>query len=502
MAKVKKAEKSKTNTTKVDVVQVPQIIESKQEIKQEPIQEIKQEIKQETKEETKQRIDYNPIPLMVKLPDNKDSLTNHKADPKYSVNIDYPEFAYGFQHFIHASKNKTEILKDFENKKKVYLVMNPFERYVDNYDNNIGNMTKTYFKTGDKKPDVLSRGFYKLWELLFMFDLIPKEGNFISAHLAEGPGSFIQATMFYRDLFSKDSSKDKYYAVTLHSEDTDGHIPALESEFVNFYNSEKPKRFILHETYTKQVAGAHKDRDNGDITDPKTLKLFGGQMGSDKADFITADGGFDWHNENTQEQEAFRLIFAQIVGAVKLQKKGGAFVCKFFETFSNVSMKFLAILKEFYTEVYLVKPLMSRPSNSEKYAVCMGFKENKKLTENLEQILKESHENQEKNLVDLFPNFKCDKNFIQSVTNMNINIANTQFKAINNIIDFINKQNYYGDVYQLQRHYQISANNYWTSTYFPDKSKYQESIKKLHNMVSEETKKTQLIIDELSKKLI
>ena len=62
---------------------------------------------------------------------------------------------------------------------------------------------KTYFDS-DKKPDILSRAFYKLWELFFMFDLIDlKSKDFVSAHLAEGPGSFIQATMFYRDKFAK-----------------------------------------------------------------------------------------------------------------------------------------------------------------------------------------------------------------------------------------------------------------------------------------------------------
>ena len=158
-----------------------------------------------------------------------------------------------------------------------------------------------------------------------MFDLIDiSKDKFVSAHLAEGPGSFIQATMFYRDMFcKKDLSKnDKFYAVTLHPEDVGGkdHVPELEKKFVEYYKTEKPQRFILHQTYTKQVAGGSKNKDNGDITDPKTIKLFGGQM-DEKADLITGDGGFDWINENVQEQEAFKLIIAQIVAAFKLQKK-------------------------------------------------------------------------------------------------------------------------------------------------------------------------------------
>ena len=100
-----------------------------------------------------------------------------------------------------------EIIKQFKDKKKVYLVVNKFERYIDNYDQNIGSMSANYFGLKNGIPDILSRGFYKLWELLFMFDLIHlDQKNFVSAHLAEGPGSFIQATMFFRDKFCKNGN--------------------------------------------------------------------------------------------------------------------------------------------------------------------------------------------------------------------------------------------------------------------------------------------------------
>ena len=108
------------------------------------------------------------VPIIVELPQIKDSIFSTDANVSHSTNIDYPRGEYGFHHFIHASKNKMEILKKFEGKKKVYLVMNKFERYVDNYDQSIGNMSKEYFKL-DSKPDILSRGFYKLWEILLLF---------------------------------------------------------------------------------------------------------------------------------------------------------------------------------------------------------------------------------------------------------------------------------------------------------------------------------------------
>jgi hypothetical protein len=74
------------------------------------------------------------------------------------------------------------------------------------------------------------------------------------------------------------------------------HVPKLEQSFIDYYDSEKPKRFLLHKTYSKQVAGGMKDKDNGDLCDPKTINLFGGQIEANggKVHFITADGGFNW----------------------------------------------------------------------------------------------------------------------------------------------------------------------------------------------------------------
>lgn len=412
-------------------------------------------------------------PFIIKLPSNDERVFEYEPDPVLSKNtIDYPRFSNGFQHYIHASKNKMTILKDFENKKKVYLVINPFERYVDNYEDNIGATSQTYFGIGKDKPDILSRGFYKLWEMLILFDLVDvQEDKFVSAHLAEGPGSFIQATMFYRDKFSKKSKNDKYHAVTLHPEDTTTHVPELEKTFVKYYETEKPVRFILHKTYPKQIAGGIKTKDNGDLTDPKTIKLFGGQL-DDKADFVTADGGFEWSNENTQEQEAFRLIFAQIIAALKIQKKGGNFVCKFFETFTMMSVKYISIAKYFYKEAYFYKPLMSRQSNSEKYLICKGFKfadkdpVYKKQIAKLDVILKDLHTNKQMNVIDIFSGFNPSEVLITNMIFANTYIANRQFKSINEIKIFIDSQNYYGDVYQMKRQQQINASKFWISEFF------------------------------------
>jgi hypothetical protein len=65
---------------------------------------------------------------------------------------------------------------------------------------------------------------------------------------------------------------------------------------------------------------------------------------------------------------------------------------------------------------------------------------------------------------------------------MNTEILNTQFKAIGDIITFINSQNYYGDTYQDKREEQIQAAEYWTKLFFMDSGDFKENKKKINDI--------------------
>ena len=54
-------------------------------------------------------------------------------------------------------------------------------------------------------------------------------------------------------------------------------------------------------------------------------------------DIITGDGGFDFSVDfNMQEELAQKLIYSQIIIGFAMLKKGGTFICKFFDTFTNL----------------------------------------------------------------------------------------------------------------------------------------------------------------------
>ena len=62
---------------------------------------------------------------------------------------------------------------------------------------------------------------------------------------------------------------------------------------------------------------------------------------------------------------ALWLIYAQ---GMHLFKKGGSFVIKLFDTFTQASVDIMFMLSCFMKEL-LIKPNTSRSANSEKYAV-------------------------------------------------------------------------------------------------------------------------------------
>jgi hypothetical protein len=221
---------------------------------------------------------------------------------------------------------------------------------------------------------------------------------------------------------------------------------------------------------------------NGDLTQVNTIKYLKDNI-KHKADLVTADGGFEWKNENYQEQEAYTLILGEIIGALSIQAKGGSFVLKVFETFTNITIKLITLLTSFYEEVYIYKPFFSRATNSEKYIICKKFKDNdnSKHIALLEETLQKCHKamyNDKLFINDIFPDYNVIQEQLNIFKYININIANTQQIMINNLVVYIKSNNYFGDSYHSYREQQIKANKWWIDYFLTDKLNSQESLVK------------------------
>jgi len=214
----------------------------------------------------------------------------------------------------------------------------------------------------------LSRSYFKMHEILHIFNLHVDPEPIKSFHLAEGPGGFIESLLHIRK-----NSKDTYYGMTIIDEnENDYNIPSWK----------KSRTFLKNNPNVKIEYGATQ---NGDLLNIDNFShCYDKYKGS--MNIITGDGGFDFsENFNNQENQIVKLLFGQICYALIMQKKGGSFVLKIFDCFLQHSIDLLYLLTAFYSKVYIVKPHTSRYANSEKYIVCKNFN----FTDNVYDLLYE-----------------------------------------------------------------------------------------------------------------
>jgi len=226
-------------------------------------------------------------------------------------------------------------------------------------------------KISISKLKPLSRSFYKMIELWKMFKFgeiktshtLPLPHSLLQStstpqsiktfHIAEGPGGFIEATSYLRK-----NPDDVYYGMTLINDDPG--CPGWKKS--NTFLENNPNVTII----------------NGEDGTGDILKLANYKYCKDRflnsMDIITADGGIDVSTDfNKQEKLVSKLIIAEIIYAVTMQKRGGHFILKIFDIFSKLTVDALYLLSCLYGEVYVTKPHTSRLANSEKYIVCRNF---------------------------------------------------------------------------------------------------------------------------------
>ena len=249
------------------------------------------------------------------------------------------------------------------------IYLNKVKKRINEYPtewDNIKRITNTYEyihtiipngKHSISKVKPLSRAFFKLIEICNSLDIFDKYNSdpINSFHLAEGPGGFIEAMTYLRF-----NSKDKYYGMTLIDRDNE-HVPGWK----------KSALFLRKNPNITIESGAD---GTGNLYSPANLD-YCYRTYKNSMDFITADGGFDFSVDfNKQELLAMKLIFSEVIYALAMQKTGGTFVLKTFDTFLKGTIDIIFLLGCFYESVHIIKPYTSRIANSERYLVCKNFK--------------------------------------------------------------------------------------------------------------------------------
>lgn len=298
----------------------------------------------------------------------KIDLKNYRCEESmdnYSFVLDFDENrSFTSDEKIHV-KNATEILKE-----KMLAQKNLIEssdgwddakRRVNEFEF-IYSSSKKHYKICKKKS--ISRAYFKLWEILRDFHGYifknDQSHRYVTCHLAEGPGGFIECLTDYKSKYNINISK--MFGLTLLQQ-------SLTENRVPFWKI--PRETCMHHN----ICLNKRNENVGDMYQMHCINQFVDRVGYDSADLVTADGGFDFSLDfNKQEENFIQLFLSEVYTALLIQKLQGTFIVKVFDMFNEETISLVSILHSMYDKVFIVKPFTSRPANSEKYLVCVGFK--------------------------------------------------------------------------------------------------------------------------------
>ncbi|VDP19745.1 unnamed protein product [Soboliphyme baturini] len=190
--------------------------------------------------------------------------------------------------------------------------------------------------------------------------MFPKSSDeiFYFADLCSGPGGFSEYVLWRRE------NAGHGFGFTLKGKDDfrlDKFLAACPEMFEPFYG----------------IDGTEGD---GDITNPENLRRFHefvNKVTDGKGvNMVMADGRIPGtRGHKLQEILSKRMYLCQACCAFSILTTGGNFVFKVFDTFTPFSVGLLYLLWRCFNQICIHKPRTSRPASSERYIICLGYRD-------------------------------------------------------------------------------------------------------------------------------
>jgi hypothetical protein len=178
---------------------------------------------------------------------------------------------------------------------------------------------------------------------------------------AEMPGGFIMAINHL--MYRRESVKWDWVASSLYKP-TDANPEPLGDTYQVF--KKNPKNWLTPEML------------DGDVTNPKVIDYFQKYFAKRPCSLYTSDLGLDVSEDyNNQEAIHARANLGQILCGLVSLGDGGIMITKQYTMFEPFTISLVIETATCFKEFFIVKPLTSRPTNSEIYLVGVGF--NKKI---------------------------------------------------------------------------------------------------------------------------
>lgn len=327
-----------------------------------------------------------------------------------------PLISLGYHHFFNKTRSTFNDIHNKLKNKTFYYILNDFEIEISDYEDNLSNTLKFYIKNDNIEATV---DFYIMWELLFLFNL-----KFNTVLVNDNTNS----TDIYNSIY--------YYNAKISNS-------SIQIDNLN----EKTKSG----TYYDLIVSNKHNLNNKDIC--------------------------------FEEQHNYSILLEEIIDILTFQNKNGTSIIKIFDTFTMVTIKMVYILSSFYSEIYIIKPSYLRKTSSMRYLICKNFKydriKNKTYLNKTIESLKKCFDSIDTNMYihDIFELLTVPQDFLYVTKFINTKLLNQQQILMNKIIDYINKKDYFGDVYHKNKEIQINNTKWWRNIFFPPiKNLYDKNI--------------------------
>ena len=278
----------------------------------------------------------------------------------------------------------------------------------------------------------LSRSYFKmieLWKNLglskILLNLVRSAGgNLRTAHAAEGPGGFIEAS-----IYSAEQNKWNFQSA---------NAITLRSEAKNVPGWRKASKFLTN--YPQVLINDGADG-TGNILTIENQNHFVNTVRETYPDGVhlyTADGGFDFSSDyNAQEDSILPLFLAEILIGLRVLSKGGCMVIKCFDTTEQPTLDLIWLASRAFCEWGIVKPRTSRAGNAERYIIGKGF------IESSDDIIKLliSYQTNQNFKIPIIQHRMCEsyRSLLSSILTLQEQIEHNEIRVIQETLELIKK---------------------------------------------------------------
>ena len=218
----------------------------------------------------------------------------------------------------------------------------------------------------------------KMYEIIIQMRLLACESGALTRIRtfcdAELPGAFIVAINHYVKTMCPATNFDWVGSSYFPKDAAERGDNTILGDFYGLYANNR-ERWLMGPSPNALPAG--EPPLTGDLTDANVVAALSDAVHAryGGATLYTSDAGIDVSADfNRQEELTALLNYGQVICGILALAPGGHLVTKQYTFVTPFSRSIIALIAALFDEAYVVKPLTSRPANSEVYIIGKGFR--------------------------------------------------------------------------------------------------------------------------------